>query len=158
MSTGDPSPGAPDPRALIESLFAALAAKNLDGALRCFADDAVLIDPHYPTAHMSGKAAIGDGLRWVFGMMKTLDFSVAHYFPSSEGERAAVEVDTNHLLRSGTQLRFRQVFIIEARGGLLTHVQAFEPYGPSGIGGMLLGLSHLWHRAASSRRSHTNKQ
>ena len=150
---GDPPAAIADLQALVDRVFAAVEAKNLDGVLRCFADDGVLIDPHYPTPRMAGKLAIAGGMSWLFWIMNTPSFKVIHYFASSDGQRVALEVDTNHLLRSGTRLRFSQVFIVETRDGLLTRLQAYEPYGPAGISGIALRLSHLWFRATSKRRS-----
>src|ERR1700730_18572895 len=47
---------------LIERLFAAIEAKDLDTFLQCIAEDAVFIDPHYPSPVMNGKVAITDGI------------------------------------------------------------------------------------------------
>jgi ketosteroid isomerase-like protein len=38
--------------ALITYTFAAVEAKDLDALLRVFADDAVVIDPHFPTRQL----------------------------------------------------------------------------------------------------------
>ena len=43
--------------------FAAVEAKDLDMMMSLFADDAVLIDPHFSIPRMHGKAAITEGLR-----------------------------------------------------------------------------------------------
>ena len=43
---------------LTQGLIAAFEAKDLPAALAFFADDAVVIDPHYPQPVMKGKAAI----------------------------------------------------------------------------------------------------
>lgn len=56
-------------RTLVEDAFAAFEAKDLSAALQYFADDAVMIDPHYPTPHMDGKRAISEGLQWAFSSL-----------------------------------------------------------------------------------------
>ena len=151
--TGSDSPGATqDVRAAIEALFSALRAKDLDAALRAFADDAVLIDPHYPTPRMVGKASIAEGLRWAFGGVRSFGFSVIGYFPASDGRGAAVEVETDHLLRIGMRIRFRQVFVVEARDGLVTRVQAYPSYGPGGIGGLILLLTRIGRTLSRKNR------
>lgn len=135
----------------MERQFAAIEAKDLDAALSFFADDAVLIDPHYPVPRMVGKAAIADGLRWSFGQMKTFGFTVENYFGSEDGRSAALEVASAHVLNAGMRLNFPQVFVVEARDGLLTRVRAYEPYGPGGIGGIVLGLTRLCRKASGKR-------
>jgi hypothetical protein len=41
-----------------QKLIEAVMAKDIDAALATFADDAVLIDPHYPEPRMKGRVAI----------------------------------------------------------------------------------------------------
>lgn len=124
---------------------------DLGAALAFFADDAVLIDPHYPVPRMVGKSTIADGLRWSFGQMKTFGFTVENYFESEDGKSAALEVETAHVLNAGMRLNFPQVFVVEVRDGLLTRVRAYEPYGPGGVGGIVLGLTRLWRRVSKKR-------
>ena len=66
-------------RTLIERNFAAVEAKDLEAVLQCFAEDAVFIDPHYPSPVMIGKSAITDGLRWAFKGMKQFGFTIVSY-------------------------------------------------------------------------------
>ena len=47
---------------ITQGLIEALEAKDLPVALSFFADDAVVIDPHYPQPIMKGKAAIQQGI------------------------------------------------------------------------------------------------
>ncbi len=134
----------PTLREIVERPFAVAEAKDLDAFLACFTDDAVLMDPHYPTPRMVGKAAIAEGLRWGFSGMKQFGFTVMNYFESEDGQRAAIEMATHHVLKSGMKLNFSQVFVIETRDGLITRLQAYEPYGPGGIVGIYLLVSRLW--------------
>lgn len=130
-------------RALIERMFAAVEAKDLDASLHCCADNAVFIDPHYPSQAMVGRAAITDGLRWAFKGMKQFGFEIVNYLESPDGQHAAVEMATHHVLPSGMHLRFSQAFFIDAQDGRITRLQAYEPYGPAGLVGIILGVGRL---------------
>ncbi len=126
-------------RALVEQGFATVEAKDLDAILQLFSEDAVLIDPHYPSPVMAGKAAIADGLRWGIAGMKQFGFRIVNYYESPDGRQAAVEVATHHILQNGRHLQFPQAFFIDVQNNLITRMQAYEPYGPSGIVGLFLG-------------------
>lgn len=131
---------------LINRTFATVEAKDLDAMLSVFAENAIVIDPHYPTPRMQGKPAITEGFRWGITSMKSFGFTIVNYFESSDGQRAAVETASHHILKQGMKLDFPQVFIFEATNGLITRMQAYEPYGPNGIGGMFLSLVRLKRR------------
>ncbi len=126
---------------LLETMFATFAAKDLDRVLSFFANDALVYDPHYPTPEMKGKAAIRQGLAWGLENMEKLSFPIRNCW--IDGEKAVVEVDTHHVLKGGMELRFPQVFVIETHNGLVTRLQAYEPYPPPGIGGLVAGLTRL---------------
>lgn len=128
-------------RALVDRMFGAVMAKDLDAVLACFADNATLFDPHYPKPEMVGKAAIAEGLRWGFGTMRTFGFRIVNYFEA--GDRVAVEVATSHVLNMGIKLDFPQAFFIDTRDGKIVRLQAYEPYGPNGVGGVFLALTRL---------------
>ena len=136
---------------LVEESFAAVEAKDLEKVLSYFAEDAVLIDPHYPSPVMKGKAAIEDGLRWGFKGMKQFGFSIVNYIELANGQRAAVEVATHHILQNGMHLRFSQAFFVDVQNRLITRMQAYEPYGPPGIGGLVLGGTRLQRRLRGQR-------
>jgi ketosteroid isomerase-like protein len=144
-------------RAFVEQAFAAVEAKNLQATLQYFAEDAVLIDPHYPSPVMVGKAAITDGLRWGFGGMKQFDFKIVNYFESMDGQQAAVEIATHHVLQNGRHLQFPQAFFIDVQNNLITRMQAYEPYGPSGIVGVVLGGFRAQRRLRGQRSVHIGK-
>ena len=135
----------------VTGLLAALQAKDLDGALRWFADDALVIDPHYPMPRMAGKAAIAAGLQWAFGALDQMRFSPQNVWVAPDGASAAAEVATAHTLR-GRPLRFTQTFVLELRDGRITRLQSYTPYGPPGIGGLMLGLLRLGRRLRAARR------
>jgi ketosteroid isomerase-like protein len=100
---------------------------------------------------MVGKAAIADGLEWAFGTLDKLGFTPTNYFEAEDGNSAAIEMATAHRLPGGRPLDFSQTFIVETRDGRITRLQSYPPYGPGGIGGLLLGLARLQRRFARRR-------
>lgn len=132
--------------ALIERTFATIEAKDLDALMRLFADDALVIDPHFPTPQMRGKAAITDAFREAISGMRSFGYTTVTYCESSNGQRAAVETATHHVLKHGMTLDFPQVFIFDVMDGLITRMQAYEPYGPHGIGELFLSVARLKRR------------
>ena len=134
-------------RERVEEVFRACAAMDLATVMAAFTEDAVLVDPHYPVVRMEGKAAIEDGLRWAFGSMSSMRFDIERYFEAPEGDGAAVEVATHHVLKVGNRhLDFPQAFVLEFDGELVRRMQAYEPYGPGGPAGVFIGLERLRRR------------
>lgn len=131
---------------LVTRTFATVEAKDLDAMMRLFADDAVVIDPHFPTPQMQGKAAITEGFRGAIAGMHSFGYTIVNYFETENGQCAAVETATHHVVRQGMKLDFPQVFIFEAADGQITRMQAYEPYGPHGIVGAFLFLARLTRR------------
>jgi ketosteroid isomerase-like protein len=138
-------------RDILERTFRALESRDRVAALACFAPDAVLFDPHYPQPRMEGIAEIAEGLDWGLSVMKRFGFRTKHVFGSHDGLSGAFEVDTDHTLNAGQNLKFPQVFVVETRDGLITALRAYEPYGPNGIGGIFLGLARLRRRLAGKK-------
>lgn len=138
-------------RALVEQAFAAVEARDLEASLQFFVEDAVMIDPHYPSPVMAGKAAITDGLRWGFGGIKQFGFTIVNYFESADGQQAAVEVATHHILQTGKHLQFPQAFFVDTKNHLITRMQAYEPYGPPGMVGVVLGGFRAQRRLRGQR-------
>jgi len=130
-------------RDVVERIFDTFEAKDLEAVMACFAEDALLFDPHYPVPEMRGKAAIRQGLAWGLGSMEQPGFTIRHLW--IDGETAVVELDTHHVFRGGMKLNFPQVFVIESRDGLITRLQSYVPYSPPGMGGLLgKGTRILW--------------
>ena len=138
-------------REQIEGMFAAVMAKDMERVLAFFADDAVLFDPHYPTPKMVGKVAIREGLTWGFGSLEKFGFTIEKFLLNEDGNSGAVEVATAHVLKGGMKLNFPQAFFFDVKDGKLTRLQAYEPYGPNGIGGVVLGLARLRRRVMGKR-------
>ena len=135
-----------DVRGVVERLFRAAEAGDVAAAMAYFAEDGVLIDPHYPNPEMRGRAKIEAGLVWGMSVMQQFGFRIARAFESADGRSAAFEVDTNHVLKGGQKLSFPQVFVVDVKDGLIVSMRAYEPYGPNGIGGFFLGLERLKRR------------
>ena len=131
---------------LIMRTFATLEAKDLEAMMSLLADDAVVIDPHFPTPRMQGKAAITEGFRGAMGGMQSFGYTIVNYCESENGQCAAVETATHHVMTRGIKLNFPQVFIFETADGRITRIQAYEPYGPHGLMGVLLSLRRLTQR------------
>ena len=136
---------------LLRAALRAVESKDLEGLRRLVAEDAVLVDPHYPAPRMAGWAAIEDGLRWSFGTIEAFRFDVVHEFGSVDGAHAAVEVDSDHVLRGGRRLAFGQVFVVDVRDGRIDRLQAYEPYGPGGLVAWVLRLTRLGRRLRRPR-------
>ena len=129
---------------LFQQLTIAFETRDLPATLSLFADDAVVIDPHYPQAEMRGKAAIKQGFEWAFSNIEKPGFTARHLW--TDDASGVVEVDTHHIFKGGLQVKFPQVFVLEARAGLITRLQSYPPYGPHGIGGILTSLARLTWR------------
>ena len=131
---------------LVTRTFTTLEGKNLGELLNLFADDAVLIDPHFPTTRMQGKATIRKGFQGAMSGMQSFGYTIVNYFESENGQCAAVETATHHVIKQGMKLNFPQVFIFEVADGHITRLQAYEPYGPHGVMGMFLFFARLTKR------------
>lgn len=133
-------------RDILEEVFRAIEKRDRTAIMACFAPDAVVFDPHYPQPRMHGRAEIAEGIDWGLSVMKRFGFRTKRFFASEDGLSGAAEVNTDHTLKAGQNLKFPQVFVIETKDGLITALRAYEPYGPNGIGGLVLGLSRLGRR------------
>ena len=135
---------------LVRRTFATLEAKDLEAMMSLFAEDAVLIDPHFPTPQMQGKAAIRRGFQGAMSGMRSFGYTIVNYCESEDGKTAAVETATHHVLKQGMKRDFPQVFIFEVANGQITRLQAYEPYGPHGILGAFLSLARFANRFFST--------
>jgi len=120
---------------LFQEMIDAFMAKDLEKALGFFADDAVLIDPHYPQPRMQGRAEIERGLRWGLSSLEKPGFSVRNR--AVAGAIEFYEVDTKHKLKFGPTIAFDQAFVMETRDGKIARLQAYEPYPAPGIAGVI---------------------
>lgn len=121
----------------------AFSRKDLPRVMSHFAEDAIMIDPHYPEKTMRGIAAIERGIAWAFQSLVRPEFEIRHL---CAGENVLfVEVQANHLFKGGKQARFGEVFAVELAGdGLIKRLQAYPDYGPGGIFGFFLWVKRLF--------------
>src|SRR5450755_2006719 len=98
---------------LFKRLIDAFMAKDIDLVMSLFAEDALLVDPHYPRARMKGRVQIERGIRWGLSSLKTPGFTLRH--SAVDGDIGFFEVDTKHLLSIGMTIEFEQVFVVEKR-------------------------------------------
>lgn len=133
----------------VRAAFAALEVKDLDAFLALLTDNAVLVDPHYPHEQMVGKAAIADGMAWMFRTMEALRFEAIGTFSSADGTRLAVELVAPHIGPGHRAVEIPRLFVIDLEGGRLALIKAYQPYGPSGTIGLFLFLVRLTRRVAA---------
>jgi len=127
---------------LLQHLFDTMIAKDTDGMLKGFHDDAVLYDPHYPVPLMEGKPAIKRGLDWAMGVIVQPGFTITKIW--EEDGIGLVEVATDHLFKGGKSIQFEQVFRFEIEDDKISRFVAFTPHGPPGIGGLMAALTGWW--------------
>jgi ketosteroid isomerase-like protein len=120
---------------LFKRLIDAFIAKDIDTVMSLFADDALLVDPHYPAPRMQGRAAIERGIRWGLSSLKTPGFTLRH--SAVDGDIGFFELDTKHLLTIGMTVQFEQIFVVEKRGDKIVRLQAYEPYPAPGVAGVI---------------------
>lgn len=138
---------------IMTEVFDALHTQNLDKLMGHIAEDALLIDPHYPVINMEGKRAIRNGLEWAFSGMKEFGFNVQQIFESEDGQRAAIEMQCSHVIKAGKRFDFQQVWIVDITGDKLSRLQAFVPYGPNGMHGLILGITRVVRKAMGSDKN-----
>lgn len=115
-------------RVVIEAALKAFEAKDTQGVLTSFDEEAVFYDPHYPQPEMRGRAAIAQGLATAFELIRQPGLHPRRWWEA--GDSTVVEVDTHHVLANGAELRFPQVFVCDLRGGRVARLQVYGPYPP----------------------------
>jgi hypothetical protein len=145
-------------QSLADANLDAVTAKDAEGVVSGFAEDGVLIDPHYPDSEMRGRAAIVAGLQFAFGGMRSFAFDDRRYFFDSGGTSLVIHCSCHHVLNGGRLLDFAQVFVIDTRAGRITRCQAFEPYGPDGLGGLVLGVGKFAYRTRRALQNRASRR
>jgi ketosteroid isomerase-like protein len=116
-------------------------SKDLKEVMSYFADDAVMIDPHYPQSVMHGRIKIERGLAWSFRNLEKPGFVIRQVW--IEGDCASIEVATHHEFKGGLALHFDQVFIVETRDSKISRLQTYTPHAPSGIAGFVARITRF---------------
>ena len=88
-------------RETIDLTFSTLANKDLKGFLSLMTEQASLIDPHFPMHDIKGQVAIREAITMSFKNMKSMGYKVDKFFIGEDGQSAAVEVSTFHVLNNG---------------------------------------------------------
>jgi len=137
---------------LVDDMFKAIEAKELETLIQFYHEDAEFLDPHYPNIHMKGKQQIIEGLTWGFNGVKTFSFTPVFYFENEEGTHASVEMATRLELTSAKKHCYQQVFIIETKAGKVSRCQAYETYGPHGILNVMLVITRFVNKLRPSKQ------
>lgn len=138
-------------------LLDAVVAKNLDAVMDFFAEDALLVDPHYPKTRMEGHAEIADGIRWGFSSLKKFGFEIINIYPAADGDGVVISVRTAHELPNGKPLNFPQLFLFEFEGQKIKSLQAYVQYEPHGVVGLMLKITRVKAVLVGWKNQLTNK-
>lgn len=113
----------------IEEVLTAFEDGDVVAASEIYAEDGVFIDPHYPEPEYYGPDEIREALEWALeNVVEQPGLTVRKVW--EDDETFAVEVDTHHTMKDGTEAEFPQVFIIECENGQVTRWQAYLPFPP----------------------------
>lgn len=108
-----------------------------------FADDATLIDPHYPILEMRGKEMIKKGLTWGLKPLIKASFTTEKLWV--DGNEGAIKLITNHVFKGGNKLDTIQVFLFAFNDEKkITYLQSFVPYRPPGLSGLIPRITGLF--------------
>jgi ketosteroid isomerase-like protein len=120
----------------IEAVLKSFETKDIDQIMPHFADEAILIDPHYPIIEMKGKDAIRKGLSWGLKPLVSASFEIEKFWVS--GNEGVAKVDTNHVFKGGKKISIKQVFLFSMNEKKkIIYMQSFVPYRPDGIDGLV---------------------
>lgn len=108
---------------LMEQVLVNFMAKNREGLLSFLTDDIKLIDPNYPELNIEGKKLVAASIDLAFDILQKPKFTVRRTF--LHAEIGVMEVDCQHRLADGAEVKFRQVFVIETSNGLISSLQIY---------------------------------
>ena len=131
--------------------------KDFDEVMVFFAQDAVLVDPHYPSKRMQGSAEIAEGMRWGFRSLKKFGFEIIDTYLSADGKGVVISVITAHELPNGKPLNFPQLLMFEFEGQKIKSLQAYVQYEPHGMGGLMLKITRVKAVLVGWKNQFTNK-
>lgn len=126
---------------LILRTFATVESKHLDAMMSLFADDAVFIDPHFPTPTLREKAATRKGFQGALSGMRSFGYTIVTYCESENGKTAAVETATHHVLKQGMKRDFPRSSSLKWQTGLLRDCRPTSHTGHMGSWGCFC----RWH-------------
>ena len=113
----------------IEDVLTAFEDRDPVAASDVYAEDGVFIDPHYPEPEYCGREEIREALEWALeNIVEQPGLTIRNVW--EDDGTFAVEVDTHHTMKDGTEAEFPQVFIIESENGQITRWQSYLPFSP----------------------------
>lgn len=116
-------------REQIESVLTAFEERDTERASTFWAENGVFIDPHYPEPEYRGPDQVREALDWALdNIVERPGLTVRNVW--DDGETFAVEADTHHTMKDGTDAEFRQVFVIESEHGQVSRWQSYLPFPP----------------------------
>jgi ketosteroid isomerase-like protein len=116
-------------REQIEGVLRSFEAGDTEAASEFWAEDGEFIDPHYPEPAYRGPAEIRDALDWALeNVVERPGLTIRNVW--EDGDSFAVEVDTHHVMKDGSDAEFPQVFVIESEDGEVTRWQSYLPFPP----------------------------
>lgn len=113
----------------IDDALIALENRDAAAAASMYAADGVFIDPHYSTFEYYGRETIRETSDWVpTAIMERLGFPVRDFV--EEGDTYAVEVDTHHIAKDGSEREFPQAFVVEEDDNGIRRRQTYLSFPP----------------------------
>ena len=120
-------------REQIEGVIRAFENGDTETAADYWAEDGVFVDPHYPEPEYRGPAEIREALDWALEeIVEEPGLSIRSIWEDAAANTFAVEVDTHHSMKDGTETDFPQVFIVELEDGSVVRWQSYLPFPPPG--------------------------
>lgn len=110
-------------------MLAAFEDRDPVSAADMYAEDGVFIDPHYPESPYRGPEEVREALEWALEtIVEQPGLTIRQ--TGEDDESFAVEVDTHHVMKDGTEAKFPQLFIVESENGQITRWQSYLPFPP----------------------------
>ena len=95
----------------IEDVLTAFEDRDPVAASDVYAEDGVFIDPHYPEPEYRGREEIREALEWALeNIVEQPGLTIRNVW--EDDGTFAVEVDTHHTMKDGTEAEFPQVFTL----------------------------------------------
>lgn len=114
----------------INESLKAFETRDAVAAASAYADEGVFIDPHYPENEYHWRETIREAFDWALtNLVDQPGFTVRTFV--SEGDTCAVEVDTHHVAKDGSELEFPQVFVVEGGSEGIERWRTYLPFPQS---------------------------
>ena len=115
----------------IEGVIRAFENGDTETAADYWSEDGVFVDPHYPEPEYRGPAEIREALDWALEeIVEEPSISIRAMWEDMTSDSFAIEVETHHTMKDGTETDFPQVFIVESENGQIVRWQSYLPFPP----------------------------